>query len=137
MDYVFIGFAALLGSAITLFSGFGLGTILLPVFGLFFPVEIAIIMTSIVHFANNILKVLLFGRKSSIEVVVKFGIPALLFGFLGAYCLKLLANMQPVFSYILFDKNRAVYPIKVIVGILLLCFSCIEFVPKLKNTVFY
>ena len=136
MDYVFIGFAALLGSAITLFSGFGLGTILLPVFGLFFPVEIAIIMTSIVHFANNILKVLLFGRKSSIEVVVKFGIPALLFGFLGAYCLKLLANMQPVFSYILFDKNRAVYPIKVIVGILLLCFSCIEFIPKLKNTAF-
>lgn len=136
MDYIFIGLAALLGSAITLFSGFGLGTILLPIFGLFFPIEIAIVMTSIVHFANNILKMLLFGRKSSKNVAVKFGIPAVIFGFIGAYCLKLLLQTQPVFSYHLFDKIITVYLIKITVGFLLLCFSVIEFVPAIKNTTF-
>lgn len=37
-----IGVAALLTSDLTLFSGFGLGTIPMPVFALFFPVPLAI-----------------------------------------------------------------------------------------------
>jgi hypothetical protein len=37
MELVLIGLAALLTSGLTLFSGFGLGTILMPVFALFFP----------------------------------------------------------------------------------------------------
>jgi uncharacterized membrane protein YfcA len=49
-----IAIVCLLGSFATFFSGFGLGTILLPVFSLYFPIELAILATALVHFANNI-----------------------------------------------------------------------------------
>ena len=52
-------FAALL----TFFSGFGLGTILTPVMLLFFPPEIAISLTGIVHFSNNIFKLSIIGKS--------------------------------------------------------------------------
>ena len=56
MELVLIGIAALLVSGLTLFSGFGLGTVLMPVFALFFPLPLAIAATAVVHFANNIFK---------------------------------------------------------------------------------
>jgi hypothetical protein len=136
MDYIIICIVALVGSALTLFSGFGLGTMLLPVFGLFFPIEIAIILTSIVHFLNNLFKLFVFGKKASIAVILKFGIPAIIFAFLGAYILKLLTNMQPFFQYSITEKPFVIMPIKLIIGILLLIFSIIEFIPKYKNMEF-
>ena len=42
MEHVVVPLAALVASALTLFSGFGLGTLLMPVVALFFPVEVAI-----------------------------------------------------------------------------------------------
>jgi uncharacterized membrane protein YfcA len=56
MDLIIVGLAACLTSALTLFSGFGLGTVLMPVFALFFPAPLAIVATAIVHFANNLFK---------------------------------------------------------------------------------
>ena len=50
MTELIICLVALFGSALTFFSGFGLGTILVPVFALFFPIELAIALTAIVHF---------------------------------------------------------------------------------------
>jgi len=47
MELVLIGLAALLTSGLTLFSGFGLGTILMPVFALFFPLPLAIAATAV------------------------------------------------------------------------------------------
>ncbi len=54
MEFVVIPVVALLASLLTFFSGFGLGTILLPVFALFFPVDIAVALTAIVHLLNNL-----------------------------------------------------------------------------------
>jgi uncharacterized membrane protein YfcA len=136
MDYIIICIFALLGSALTLFSGFGLGTILLPVFGLFFPIEIAVVLTAIVHFMNNIFKLFLFGKKANKEVVFKFGIPAILFAFLGAYLLKLLTQMQPLFQYSISENSFEIMPLKLIIGLLLIIFSLFDFIPKLKNLEF-
>ncbi|WP_395060468.1 TSUP family transporter [Flavobacterium sp.] len=136
MDYIIICIFALLGSALTLFSGFGLGTILLPVFGLFFPIEIAVVLTALVHFMNNIFKLFLFGKKANKEVVFKFGIPAILFSFLGAYLLKLLTQMQPLFQYSISENSFEIMPLKLIIGLLLIIFSLFDFIPKLKNLEF-
>lgn len=54
MDVLVIAVSALVASGLTLFSGFGLGTILTPVFALFFPVATAVAMTAVVHLANNL-----------------------------------------------------------------------------------
>lgn len=42
MELIIICLVAFITAILTFFSGFGLGTILMPVFAIFFPVEIAI-----------------------------------------------------------------------------------------------
>jgi uncharacterized membrane protein YfcA len=136
MDYFIICIVSLLGSGLTLFSGFGLGTILLPVFALFFPVEIAITLTAIVHFLNNIFKLVLLGKYADKKVVFTFGVPAILFAFLGAYTLKKLTNLAPLFDYTLLDKQFHIEPLKVVIGLLLIFFALLDIIPKLKNLQF-
>jgi len=136
MEYIIICLIALLGSALTLFSGFGLGTILLPVFGLFFPIEIAVVLTALVHFMNNIFKLALFGKNANKEVILKFGIPAIVFAFLGAYILSLLTKMQPLFETSIPQKEFENFIFKLIVGILLMIFALIDVIPKFKNQEF-
>lgn len=136
MDYFIICIISLLASGLTLFSGFGLGTILLPVFALFFPVEIAITLTAIVHFLNNLFKLALLGKYANYKVIVSFGIPAILFAFLGAYTLKHLTGLAPLISYSIFDKQFYIEPLKVIIGLLLIFFALLDIIPKLKNLQF-
>ena len=136
MDYFLICLVAIVGSGLTLFSGFGLGTLLLPVFGLFFPIELAIIMTSLVHFSNNIIKVVFFGQHANWNIVLKFGIPAIIFALLGASILQLLVGFKPLFEYSIANKTFEIMPLKIIIGILLIVFSLFEVIPKLKNLEF-
>lgn len=133
MDYLLIGIAALLGSALTLFSGFGLGTILLPVFGLFFPIEIAITITAMVHFLNNVLKFIVFGKNANRNIILRFGIPAIVFSFIGAFVLKKLTVLAPLFTYTFRNTTFAVEPIKIVIGLLLIAFALLDVVPKLKK----
>jgi hypothetical protein len=42
VEYVLASAAAFLASGLTPFSGFGLGTLLLPAYALFFPMELAV-----------------------------------------------------------------------------------------------
>jgi hypothetical protein len=55
--YVVVCVVALIVAALTLFSGFGLGTLLMPAFAIFFPVTVAVAATAAVHLANNLFKV--------------------------------------------------------------------------------
>ena len=136
MDFLIICIVSLLASGLTLFSGFGLGTILLPVFALFFPVEIAITLTAIVHFLNNLFKLVLLGKHANKKVVLAFGIPAILFAFLGAYTLKHLTGLSPLYEYTLYNKQFYIEPLKVVIGFLLIFFALLDIIPKLKNLQF-
>lgn len=136
MDYVIICLVALIGAGLTLFSGFGLGTLLLPVFGLFFPIEVAVVLTALVHFMNNIFKFFLFGKNADKTVILKFGIPAILFSFIGAYLLKELTTSNPIFSYVLAQKTFQITPLKLIIGSLLIAFALFDFIPKFKKLEF-
>lgn len=64
MEYLVICLSALVASGLTLFSGFGLGTILLPVFAIFFPIDVAVALTAIVHLLNNFFKLMLLGKHA-------------------------------------------------------------------------
>lgn len=136
MDLLIIAIAALLSSALTFFSGFGLGTILLPVFAVFFPVEIAIALTAIVHLLNNFFKLLLIGKKANKDIVLRFGIPAIVFSLLGAFLLKKIGNLASICSYGAWGNNYTITPIKVCISILLFFFAMMELVPKLKQLQF-
>jgi hypothetical protein len=67
MDLI-VGVTAFVASGLTLFSGFGLGTVLLPVFSLFLPVPLAVAATAVVHFANNLFKLGLVGTAADWRV---------------------------------------------------------------------
>jgi uncharacterized membrane protein YfcA len=72
LNFLVVSLAAFLAAGLTMYSGFGLGTLMLPVFALFFPVEMAVVATALVHGANNVFKVSLLGRHADREVVIKW-----------------------------------------------------------------
>jgi len=57
-------------------SGFGIGTILRPLFALCFPVPLAVAATAVVHVANNLFKFGMMAAHADWRVVARFGIPA-------------------------------------------------------------
>jgi uncharacterized membrane protein YfcA len=127
---VVICVTALVASALTVFSGFGLGTILMPVFAIFFPTPIAIALTAVVHFGNNLVKLALFGRLADRDIVRRFGIPALLASFLGARLLISLAGDAPLARYSLFGSIHDVTPLGIVLGLLIAAFAAWEAVPR-------
>lgn len=136
MDYLVICIVAFVGSALTLFSGFGLGTILVPVFAIFFPIDLAIALTAIVHFLNNIFKLTLVGKSADKNIIFRFGVPAILMAFLGAYVLTLLTDMQPLFQYSVSGKTFTVMPVKLTIAVLLTVFALFDIIPRLANLQF-
>jgi uncharacterized membrane protein YfcA len=136
LDYVIICLTALVASGLTFFSGFGLGTILSPVFALFFPIELAIALTAIVHFLNNIFKLFLVGRSVNAGIILRFGIPSLLAAFLGAWVLTRLSDGQPLTSYYIGDHLYNITILKVLIAVLLLFFVLMDLVPKLSEITF-
>jgi uncharacterized membrane protein YfcA len=126
MDAVLVCLTAFLAAGVTLFSGFGLGTLLMPVFALFFPIQSAIALTAIVHFFNNLLKLMLLGRYADRHVVLQFGVPAILASFLGAWVLGRLSDLPPLMHYRLFAHEFQVIPVKVAVATLLIVFTQLE-----------
>jgi len=133
VDIIVVSIAALFASALTLFSGFGLGTLLMPVVAIFFPVEIAIAITAMVHLANNVFKVALLGKKASRSVLLSFGIPAVISAFLGALALGWLSSVPSVFEYAAFGKQMQVSPLKLVVGMLILAFVALELSPRFSS----
>lgn len=133
MDYILIGIVTLIGAGLTLFSGFGLGTLLMPIFGLFFPIDVAIALTAIVHFSNNLIKLGFYFKNIDWKIILRFGVPSILAAFVGAYLLTTLSDLEPLINYTLFGKVFAITPIKLTISVLLIIFSLIELLPTLSE----
>ena len=126
MDLVLIGVSALLVSGLTLFSGFGLGTVLMPVFALFFPLPLAIAATAAVHFANNIFKFGLMAKQADWRVVARFGVPAAVAALAGASLLDLFDKMPVIASYSVGGSAFEITMIKAVIGSLIMAFALLE-----------
>lgn len=133
MAYLIVCIVALLASGLTLFSGFGLGTLLLPAFALFFPAEVAVALTAVVHFLNNLFKLYLVGKFADRSVVLRFGIPAILAAYGGARLLLWLAEMPPLMSYTLFSHSLQIMPVNLTIGVLMIGFAVMELLPEGKQ----
>jgi len=136
MEFLLVAVVALCVSALTLYSGFGLGTLLLPVFALFFPVEVAVAATAVVHGANNVLKVGLLGRRAERSLVLRFGIPAIGAAFLGALALGWVVHFDAVATWRLGGHAAVVTPLKLVMGTLMLVFALFELLPRLRGLEF-
>jgi len=136
MSYIIICTVALLVSGLTLFSGFGLGTLLMPAFALFFPIEVAVAATAIVHLANNIFKVALVGRKADFGIVLKFALPAAVAAMLGALLLNYMATVQPIAEYVFGGRTCSITAVKIVIAALIMLFTVLEFVPSFEKLSF-
>jgi uncharacterized membrane protein YfcA len=136
VDYLLICLTAFLASGLTFFSGFGLGTLLVPVFALFFPIEIAIALTAIVHFLNNLFKLVLIGRHADKSIILRFGIPSMLAAVLGAWLLSSLSEQPAWGQYSMNDHVFYLTPVKSIIAVLMVLFAMFDLVPALKKLSF-
>jgi len=133
MIYLVVCGAAFLVSGLTLYSGFGLGTLLMPVFAIFFPVHVAVAATAVVHGANNIFKVLVVGRHADRELVLRFGIPAIMAALAGAVALGYVSGFGALATYSIGPKTAVITPVKLVMGLLVLVFAMFELLPILRD----
>jgi len=136
MNFIIVCIVALLVSALTFFSGFGLGTILMPVFALFFPVPVAIAATAVVHLANNIFKVVLVGKNADWSVVWRFAVPATMTAMIGAFLLSLFETLPPITEYNLSEQVYQITAVKLVIGIIIVLFALLDLIPKFANMAF-
>lgn len=136
MEIFILCSVAFLVAILTFFSGFGLGTILTPVFMIFFPTDLAIALTGVVHFFNNIFKLLLVGRKADRAVLIRFGIPAVIAAIVGSLLLLHISEWEAWFSYHWLGRKFEIFPVKLIIAILLIIFAMMDLLPSLKGLTF-
>jgi hypothetical protein len=136
MEYAIIGITALGASLLTFFSGFGLGTLLTPVFAVFFPLEVAVALTGIVHFLNNLFKIALIGKHINWNIGMAFGAMAMVGAFGGAWILTQLATDDVLYTYHLNGKLFEITTIKLVIAALMVVFVLFDIVPGLKKIQF-
>jgi hypothetical protein len=136
MEYIIICIAALLASSLTMFSGFGLGTLLLPIFAIFMPIELAVAATAVVHGANSMIKAIMLGKSAEIRVVLIFGLPAIVFAVFGAWLLGQLSGQTALFTYEIFGRTASITPLKLLMGVLMIAFAVIELHPRFVSMKF-
>ena len=105
--------AALLVAALVLMSGFGLGTLLTPLFILFYDIKIAVLLVAVVHFSNNLFKLGLFFRHLDRAVLKRFGVLSIVGAFIGSFLQAWLHSET----------------LKIGLGILLIILGAVEFLP--------
>lgn len=126
MDYAVIMAAALLAAVLTFFSGFGLGSLLLPAMAVFYPLEVAIAATAVVHLANNVFKLVLVGRDIHWRTAWRFGIPAAAAALSGAWLLRVVSAMPPLHSYSIGERTFEITIVKIGVAALIATFAALE-----------
>ncbi len=105
----------------------------MPVFALFFPVEMAVAATAVVHFANNLFKIVVVGSYADRSLVIRFGVPALLAALVGASLLSWVSSFGEIFSYSLFGREAVITPIKAIMAVLIYAFALFELLPRFRR----
>jgi uncharacterized protein len=128
-----LGVAAFAISMLTLFTGFGLGTLLLPFFVFFLPVPVAVAATAVVHVLNNLFKLSLLYRDAEPRVILGFGVPAVLCAFAGALLLAALAGQEPWLRWQLGGRTLSVTPVAFLMGAVILGFAVLDLSPAAER----
>jgi len=110
-------------SGFTFLTGFGLGTILLPVFLLAMGPALAVAAVALVHLFHNLGKFYLLRSHVDRRVLVQFGVPALAAAAVGAWGLTRLSDLPELGTWTLFGKTFSVCPLKLVIGLSLAVFS--------------
>ncbi len=84
MQALIFAFMTVIASFVAAVSGFGLSTVLIPTFSFFLPLSEVILLVGIIHLFNSILKALLFHSGFDWRLLLYFGLPSIIFSYIGA-----------------------------------------------------
>lgn len=127
-----IALSAFAASFVSFYSGFGLGTVLTAVFCLFYPAEIAITISAIVHFLNNLYKFYLMKSHLRLAPVFPFLVAAIPAAMFGAWLLQYWAWMDTHVTYDVFSYHFSPKGTSFALGIVLIVFAFTEGILKVR-----
>jgi len=133
ISYLITALVALLASGLSFFSGFGLGTLLLPALATTFPAATAVAATAVVNLANNLWKLFLLQRHIDLKTGLTFGFTAVPGAAIGAGLLIYMAGLPKLYGYSLWGTQFTVDGAKALIALLILVFAFIELSPVLKK----
>jgi uncharacterized protein len=136
MGFLIVTLTALAAAALTLFSGFGLGTLLMPAFAVFFPLPVAVAATAVVHLANNLFKLALVGQATNWRVAWRFGVPAALAALVGAGLLQAASVLPVLTEYRLGERICQVTWLKLALAAVIIGFAVYELHPRWSKVAF-
>lgn len=133
MEYAIVAFTVLFGAVLTFFSGFGLGTLMLPVFSLFFPLPVAVGATAVVHLANNLFKFGMVYKHIHYPTLIRFGLPAFVAAILGGFLLDFFGKFETFHAYKIGEHVFEMTILKMVIGALMIFFAVFDLSPKLSK----
>ncbi len=103
MEVVIFLIVSFLAAFTATMAGFGASTVLIPVAIYFMGTKLAIYFTAIFHLVTNAFKIRLFIKSIDKKIFIQFGIPSILFAFLGAYLAVVFPeqNVKKILAYFL------------------------------------
>ncbi len=113
LTLVTLSLAAFLAATAATMMGFGIGTILTPVFALAYRTHIAVMLVAVVHLLSNLFRLLLFRRHVDLRVIRRFGVLSILGALVGSLAQGLVQSDW----------------LKVALGVLLIALGSIELLP--------
>ncbi len=81
---ILLSLLTLLASVIGTISGFGISSIMIPIMSLFYPLPLTLLFVAIIHLFGDIWKIVFFRRSANWRIILLFGIPGILFSYVGA-----------------------------------------------------
>lgn len=83
-EIIYIALLTLLASMIGTLAGFGISTVMIPVLLIFLPLPQTLLLVAIIHWFNDIWKIVLFQHGIRWKLFLAFGIPGIFASFLGS-----------------------------------------------------
>jgi hypothetical protein len=74
-----------IATAIGTLTGFGSSTVMVPFVVLLFPLPVALLFVGILHWFNDLWKIILFRKRIKWRLLLSFAIPGIIFSFIGAH----------------------------------------------------
>ena len=84
MEIAYITILVLIAGMVGTMTGFGTSTIMVPILLLFLPLPQTLLFVGIIHWFGDLWKILLFKKGLNWKLILGFGIPGIIAGFIGA-----------------------------------------------------
>ena len=85
---------ALLAEIIGTISGFGSSILFVPIASIFIDFKLVLGITAVFHVFSNITKIVLFKHGINKDIIIKLGIPAVIFVIIGALLTKVIPQKE-------------------------------------------